>query len=165
MQKPGLTIIAAIGKNRELGLRGRLLWRIPDDLPRFKRLTMGHPIIMGRKTWESLPEKFRPLPGRTNIVVTRQRDYKAEGATVVDSLENARAAAARASGAGEVFVIGGGELYTAALPYANRLYLTVIDGDADADTFFPSYEQDFKIISDETGMGEPSHRFIILDRK
>lgn len=165
MQKLGLNIIAAIGKNRELGLRGKLLWNIPEDMGRFKRLTMGHPVIMGRKTWESLPEKFRPLPGRTNIVVTRQNGYEAVGAIVVDSLEAARAAAARAEGGDEVFVIGGGELYAAALPLADRLYLTLIDEEKEADTFFPPYEQEFEIISNEAGMGEPPHRFLTLKRK
>lgn len=165
MQILGLNIIAAIGKNRELGLRGKLLWHITDDLQRFKELTIGHPVIMGRKTWESLPEKFRPLPGRTNIVVTRQANYKAEGAMIADSLEAARAAAARAPGADEIFVIGGGELYTASLPYASRLYLTLVDVTAAADTFFPPHEQAFKIISDDEGTGEPPHRFFVLERK
>lgn len=106
---------------------------------------------MGRKTWESLPEKFRPLPGRTNIVVTRQTGYEAPGAVVVDSFEAAHAAVARAEGANEIFVIGGGELYTAALPFASRLYLTLVDADAEADTYFPPYEQEFtKIISEES---------------
>src|SRR3989344_8265108 len=105
--EPGLiSLIAAIGKNRELGKGGRLLWHIPEDMRRFKALTLGHPVIMGRKTWESLPQMFRPLPGRTNIVVTRQTGYEASGAIVADSLEAARAAAARAPGADEVFVIG-----------------------------------------------------------
>lgn len=165
MRDQFISIIAAIGEKRELGLHGKLLWHIPDDLQRFKRLTMGHPVIMGRKTWESLPEKFRPLPGRTNIVVTRQAGYEATGATVADSLETARTATTRAEGAGEIFVIGGGELYAAALPYVNRLYLTLVDATAEADTFFPLYEQEFKIVSDEAGTGEPSHRFLTLERK
>lgn len=161
-----IAIIAALSlKTRALGKGGRLLWYLPDDMRRFKELTMGHPVIMGRKTWESLPEKFRPLPGRTNIVVTRQTNYKANGATVVDSFENARAAAARAPGSDEIFVIGGGELYAAALPSANRLYLTLVDDDADADIFFPPYEQDFKIISNENATGDPPHHFLTLERK
>lgn len=159
-----IAIIAAIGKKRELGFGGKLLWRIPDDMKRFKELTGGRPVIMGRKTWESLPEKFRPLPRRTNIVVTRQSGYEAEGAVVVDSLEAARAAAARAPGADEIFVIGGGELYATALPLADRLYLTLVDDIAEADTFFPPYEQAFKIISDEAGTEEPSHRFLTFER-
>jgi dihydrofolate reductase len=165
MQNSQISIIAAVGKNRELGKGGKLLWHIPEDMRRFKALTMGHPVIMGRKTWESLPEKFRPLPGRTNIVVTRQVGYAAEGAIVADSFEAARAAAARAQGADEIFVIGGGELYATALPFADRLYLTLVDDMADADTFFPSYERDFTIIKDEAGEGESPYRFQILERK
>ena len=92
MQNSRVSIIAAVGKNRELGKDGKLLWHIREDMRRFKALTTGHPVIMGRKTWESLPEKFRPLPGRTNIVVTRQADYKARGAVVADSFETARVA-------------------------------------------------------------------------
>jgi dihydrofolate reductase len=160
-----MSLIAAIGKNRELGFQGQLLWSLPDDLQRFKAITAGHPVIMGRKTWESLPERFRPLPARTNIVVTRQAEYEARGAVVVSSLEEARAAAARAEGAGETFVIGGGELYANALPFTNRLYLTLVDAETEADTFFPPYEQDFKIISDEAGDGEPPHKFLLLERK
>lgn len=159
-----ISLIAAIGRNRELGKGGELLWHIPEDMRRFKKLTTGHPVIMGRKTWESLPEKFRPLPERTNIVVTRQIGYEATGATVVDGLSDAFLAAENASGADETFIIGGGELYAAALPYATRLYLTLVDDTADADTFFPPYENDFKIISDESGTGEPPHQFLILER-
>jgi dihydrofolate reductase len=160
-----LSLIAAIGKNRELGLQGRLLWHLPDDMKRFKEITTGHPIIMGRKTWESIPLKFRPLPGRANIVVTRQDLYVADGATVVGSFEMARAAAARAHGSDEIFVIGGGELYATALLFADRLYLTSVDAATDADAFFPSYEKEFKIVGNENGTGEPPHRFLILERK
>lgn len=165
MQKSNLTLIAALGKNRELGLSGNLLWHLPDDMRRFKALTAGHPVIMGRKTWESLPEQFRPLPGRTNIVVTRQVGYEALGAIVANSLEAARAVAARAPGADETFIIGGGELYAAALPHSSHLYLTLVDETAEADTYFPPYEQDFRIIQDEVGSGEPSHHFLTLVRK
>ncbi len=158
MQESYLSVIAAIGKKRELGKGGKLLWHLPDDMKRFKELTMGHPVIMGRKTWESLPEKFRPLPGRTNIVVTRQAGYKALDAEAVDSLEVARAVAVRALGADEIFVIGGGELYATALPFANHLYLTLVDDATEADAYFPVYENEFtEIISDEPGVGEPPH--------
>jgi dihydrofolate reductase len=160
-----ISIIAAIGKNRELGYQGELLWQIPADLKRFKELTSGHPVIMGRKTWESLPERYRPLPGRTNIVVTQQGGYSAPGATVVDSLENARAAAARAPGSSEIFIIGGGELYAAALPYATRLYLTLVNASAPADTYFPAYEDQFVLEQSETGAGEPQHRFAYFTRR
>jgi dihydrofolate reductase len=160
-----ISLIAATGQNRELGKDGRLLWRLPNDMQRFKELTTGHPVIMGRKTWESLPQMFRPLPGRTNIVVTRQVGYDAPGAVVVDGLPDAFLAAADAPGANETFVIGGGELYALALPYATHLYLTLVDVTADADTFFPSYEKDFKIISNEARIGEPPHHFQIFERK
>ena len=159
-----ISLIAALGKNRELGKAGGLLWSLPDDMRRFKELTTGHPVIMGRKTWESLPEKFRPLPGRTNIVVTRQADYAADAA-IADSLSGAFLAAAGAPGADDTFIIGGGELYAAALPYATHLYLTLVDAEADADAFFPPYESDFKMISEEVGGGEPPHRFVTLERK
>ncbi len=166
MQSAHINLIAAIGsRDRALGKGGHLLWHLPDDMRRFKELTTGHPVIMGRKTWESLPERFRPLPGRTNVVVTRQASYEAPGAVVADSLPAARAAAARAEGADEVFVIGGGELYAAALLLADRLYLTLVDDIADADTFFPEYEKGFKIIKNENGAGLPPHRFQVLERK
>jgi len=161
-----ISIIAAIGsRDRALGKGGKLLWRLPDDMRRFKALTTGHPVIMGRKTWESLPLKFRPLPGRTNIVVTRQTGYEAAGALIADSLEAARAAAARAPGADEIFVIGGGELYAAALSFADRLYLTLVDDKKEADTFFPPYEPKFNIISEKSGVGKLSYSFQILERK
>ena len=165
-QSSCISLIAAIGRNRELGKGGELLWRLPDDMKRFKEITTGHPVIMGRKTWESIPEKFRPLPGRTNIVVTRQSGYEAAGAVVVDSLESARAAAARAVGSDEIFIIGGGELYAAALPFAHRLYLTFVDASVpDADTFFPVYENDFTLVHNEPAAGDPPHQFQILERK
>ena len=143
-------MVVAMGRGRVIGKDNGLLWRIPDDLKRFKALTLGHPVIMGRKTWESLPERFRPLPGRTNIVVTRQDSYEATGAVVVHSLDEARAAAARAEGADEVFIIGGAQLYNEALPFADRLYLTLIDDTKEGDAYFPEYEAEFtKKISEE----------------
>ncbi len=159
-----ISLIAAIGKGRELGKNGKLLWHLPDDMRRFKELTTGHPVIMGRKTWESLPERFRPLPGRTNIVVTRQANYEAAGAVVVDSFENARVAAACAKGAGETFVIGGGELYATALPYASRLYLTLVDATAEADTFFPPYEDIFikKVSEESCELNDLHYRWVTL---
>lgn len=145
-----ISIIAAVGGNRVIGKNNELLWRIPDDLKHFKELTSGHPVIMGRKTWESLPEKFRPLSGRTNIVVTRNADYKAEGVIVTDSLKFALSAAERANGANEIFIIGGGEIYKEALTLADRLYLTLIEDETIGDTFFPPYENIFiKKVSEE----------------
>ena len=157
---PHISLIAALGaRTRAIGKDGKLLWHIPEDLRRFKALTEGHPVVMGRKTWESLPGKFRPLPARTNIVVTRQADYMAPGATVVDSLESALAAAASAPGADEIFVIGGGELYAAALPLASRLYLTLVDSDVPGDAFFPDYEPEFKTVIEHEAHPEHSPPF------
>lgn len=142
-----ITLIAAIGKHRELGKGGDLLWRISDDLKRFKELTTGSPIIMGRKTYESIG---KPLPNRTNIIVTRDQEYQTEGCVVVNSV-TAAIEAAQNTQAEKIFVIGGSEIYAAALPYADTLNLTLIDAeDPDADVFFPEFENEFK----ETSRGE-----------
>lgn len=136
MPKPILTLIAAVARNGVIGIDNRLPWRLPADLKRFKALTLGHAVIMGRKTWESLPAGFRPLPGRRNIVVTRDAGYHAKGAAVATSLPGAVAAAE----SGEAFVIGGAELYAAALPLADRLQLTEIDAAFEGDTWFPAID-------------------------
>jgi dihydrofolate reductase len=132
--KPRVTIIAAIAANGVIGRDNRIPWHLPEDLKHFKALTMGHPMIMGRKTWESLPGR---LPGRPHIVVTRNPGYRAEGAIVVTSL----AAALEAAGAGdEAFVIGGAELYAQALKIAGQMKITEIAKDFAGDTRFPEYE-------------------------
>ncbi len=136
MSKPTLTLIAAVANNGVIGKDNRLPWHLPADLRHFKALTTGRTVIMGRKTWESLPDNFRPLPGRQNIVVTRNAGYRAEGAVVVTSLPAAIAAAQ----SDEAFVIGGAELYAAALPLADRLQLTEIDAAFDGDTHFPAID-------------------------
>ena len=133
MPKPVLTLLAAVARNGVIGIDNRLPWHLPADLKHFKALTLGHTVIMGRKTWESLPAKFRPLPGRRNIVVTRDGTYRAEGAVVALSLPAAVAAAEN----GEAFVIGGAELYAAALPLADRLQLTEIGAEFEGDIHFP----------------------------
>jgi len=133
---PLLTLIAAVARNGVIGIGNRLPWHLPADLKHFKALTLGHAVIMGRKTWESLPEKFRPLPGRHNIVITRNTSYRVEGATVATSLPAALAAA----DGSEAFVIGGAELYAAALPLADRLQLTEIDATFEGDTWFPAID-------------------------
>ncbi|OGG49151.1 hypothetical protein A2678_00800 [Candidatus Kaiserbacteria bacterium RIFCSPHIGHO2_01_FULL_53_31] len=165
MTKPDISVIAVVGKNGELGKDGQLLWHLPDDMKRFKELTMGHPVIMGRKTWESIPGKFRPLPGRTNIIVTRQKDYNATDAIAVNSFPDARAATARAEGSDETFIIGGAELYEQALPSADRLYLTLVDAETEADVYFPPYEDRFIASEEHEGTGIPPHRFVTFTRK
>lgn len=132
-----MILIAAVAKNGVIGKDNTLPWHLPEDLKHFKQLTTGQTVIMGRKTWESLPERFRPLPGRLNIVVTRNPVYQAEGATVVGSL-----AEAEKVGAGKTaFVIGGAELYAHALPFAQRMELTEIDADIDGDARFPDFDR------------------------
>lgn len=132
---PRVTLILARARNGVIGRDNAMPWKIPGEQAYFKRVTMGHPIIMGRKTWESIG---RPLPGRRSIVVSRNASYTAPGAEVVTSLETALAACAAAS---EVFVIGGAELYRLALPFADRLRITEIDADFDGDTHFPEIDR------------------------
>lgn len=165
MQQPRVSLIAAIGRNRELGKGNDLLWKIPDDLKRFRALTDGHPIIMGRKTYESLP--VRPLPRRANIVVTRDAAAHFEGAVMSTSIEDALCKARFAPGADEIFVIGGGQIYEQALPYADRLCLTLVDAEAnDAEVFFPAYGHLFtKVISDEPHEWHAlSYRWVDVER-
>jgi dihydrofolate reductase len=134
-----LALIAALDRHRAIGRRGELLWREREDQKHFRRVTLGCPVIMGRKTWDSLPERFRPLPGRRNIVVTRQAAWSAPGAERAASFDEALA---RAAPADKTFVIGGGELYALALPRADELVLTEIDtAFADVDTFFPAFDR------------------------
>jgi dihydrofolate reductase len=133
---PGrLLVIAAVAQNGVIGAYGKLPWRLPADLKHFKALTLGHPVIMGRRTWESLEG---PLPGRKNVVVTRRRGYEAPGASVAASLEGALALCA---GAPVAFVIGGADLYAAALPLADGLVLTEIHRDYEGDVHFPSWNR------------------------
>jgi len=132
MTQPRLTLIVARARNGVIGKDNAMPWKIPGEQAYFKRVTMGHPIIMGRKTWESIG---RPLPGRRSLVVTRNPGFVAAGAEVVTSLDAALAACA---GAAEAFVIGGAELYRLALPRADRLLVTEIDHDFDGDTTFPA---------------------------
>ena len=134
-----LALIAGVARNAAIGRDNRLLWRLPADLQHFRRTTMGHPVIMGRKTWDSLPAAFKPLPGRRNIVVTRNLNWHAGGAERAESLD---AALELLAGAPKAFVIGGGELYAQALPRADELLLTEIDAEfADADVFFPEWDR------------------------
>ena len=133
-----VSLVAAVARGGVIGRAGMIPWRIPEDMARFRELTMGQPVVMGRKTWESLPGPFRPLPGRRNVVLTRNVAWNAEGAERAGSLEDALALV---DGAERVLVIGGGELYAEALPLADELLLTEIDADVEGDTFFPPWER------------------------
>ncbi len=133
-----IALIAALAKNRVIGDQNRLLWHLPEDMRYFRDTTRGNPVIMGRKTWESLPSAFRPLPGRANFVVSRNLAYQAEGARLCGSLD-AAIEQAQATRATEIFIIGGAEIYRQALPKADRLYLTEIEQDFVGDAIFPEF--------------------------
>lgn len=125
-----VNLIVAVGRDGAIGRRGDLIWNLPGDLKRFKELTTGHPVIMGRKTWESLPKK--PLPGRKNIVITRNKNYKADGAELVGSIEDAL----KITKGENPFIIGGAEIYRISMPFVTNLYLTEVDADTpDADAW------------------------------
>ncbi len=161
MHAPRISMIAALGENRELGKHNELIWRIPSDLKRVRDLTMGHPLIMGRKTHESIG---RPLPGRTNIVIsTGVREIP--GCTVVSSLEEALDHA-RTIDSEEIFIFGGARVYTDALPHTDRLYLTLIHaGDSEADAFFPDYNAFTHVVGREDHLDHtPPFSYLTLER-
>ena len=154
-----ISLIAVIGKNRELGKDNHLLWDIPSDLKRFRAITKGHPVIMGRKTFASIGHA---LPNRANFVVTRDTSYTGEGITVVSSLDEAIDKAKTAPGSAETFVIGGGQMYAQAIEKADRLYLTLVNvEDPNADTFFPDYSAFTKVI-EKSDQEENGIRFTYL---
>lgn len=162
--KPRISVIAALARNRVIGIENRLPWRLPEDLAHFKALTLGHPILMGRRTFESLG---RPLPGRTNIVITRNPAYRREGCLVADSIP---AALALCADADEVFFIGGADLYAQAIPLADRLYLTEVDIEATGDAWFPDYDRSaFMEVSRESHQGEKGDAlrfdFVVYERQ
>lgn len=192
MNKLIVSIVCALDKNRGIGKDNKLMWHIPHDLKRFKQITSGHPIIMGRKTFESIG---RLLPNRTNIIITRDQSYKIEGAIVVHSLSEAikkarnvilsetkeldSLTASQNDKEKEVFIIGGGQIFEQALPIADKLYLTIVtrlpspggkatggqDGQFNADTFFPDYSEFKTIVSEQKeNEGEYSYTFIDLIR-
>lgn len=157
-----ISLIAAIGQNRELGKDNKLLWHIPEDFKRFKRITSNHTVIMGRKTYESIGH---PLPNRTNIVITRNPSLKVPGCITVTSL-SAALAEAKNSGETEAFIIGGGQIYQESLPIADKLYLTVVNANFEADTFFPQYQSRFikKVLEEKHQSENYSYTFLELTR-
>ncbi len=140
-----VSLIVAVSENGVIGKDNDLIWHLPKDMKFFKDTTMGHHVIMGRKNFESIPHKFRPLPNRTNIVITRQSDYKAEGSIVVNSVE-AALEIAKENGDKEPFIIGGGQIYKLALEanLVDKIYLTKVHHTYDGDTFFPKLRNDWK---------------------
>lgn len=148
-----ITMIAAIAENNALGKNNDLLWHLPDDFKRFKQITSGHYIIMGRKTFETFP---KPLPNRTHVVISRQKDYNPEGCIVVDSIEKAIEITPKNE---EVFIIGGGEIYNLALPFADKLDLTRVHGNFEADAFFPEFDlKNWELIFEEYHPKDEKHK-------
>ena len=167
MKEITFAAVVAIGRNRELGNGNKLLWHIPDDLKRFKALTKGHPIIMGRKTFESIVGYVGgPLPDRTNIVVTREPNYSYDGAIVAHSSEEAIEVAKSRPGADEIHIGGGAELYKQAIPLIDKLYLTIVDAEAEADAFFPEYADQFtkKVFEEQREWNGLKYRFVDLEK-
>ena len=158
-----ISIVVAMAANRVIGRDNQLPWHLPADLKHFKQTTMGKPILMGRKTWESIG---RPLPGRTNIVITRDENYDAPGCVVVHSIEAALQAAAKQD---EVMIIGGAEFYRQVLPRTDRIYLTRINEDFEGDTLFPEldsseWQEAERVDCDADDNNPHSYSFITLDR-
>lgn len=161
-------MIAAVARNLTIGKDNDLPWKLPDDMKFFMTTTKGHFVVMGRKNYDSLHEKFRPLPNRTNIVVTRQRDFHAPGCIVTHNVNDAIALAKKGNET-EAFIIGGAEIYKLAMPDADRLYLTEIEAEVDGDTFFPAFsKQEWKETSRTHHPADEKHKFafdfVIYDR-
>jgi dihydrofolate reductase len=159
-----ISLIAAMARNRVIGKDNAMPWHLPADLAHFKRVTMGKPVIMGRNTFESIG---RPLPGRKNVVISRNPDYQPEGCVVVSSID---AAIDECVDSDEVMIIGGGQLYQAMLPRADRLYLTLIEAELDGDTQFPDYtEYGWEVVDTEHYVADECNQydleFVTLDRE
>lgn len=155
-----VAVIAAVARNGAIGRDNELLWRDPQDMAHFRQATMGCPVVMGRRTWDSLPPRFRPLPGRRNVVVTRNAHWRADGAEAAGSLEQALA---RLADAPRVFVVGGAQLYALALPLADELVLTEIDADLDGDAHFPPWPRaDFDEVAREPRTAADGTRFAFV---
>jgi dihydrofolate reductase len=155
-----VVVIAAVARNRVIGKDNQLIWNIPEDMAHFKALTAGHTVIMGRKTWESLPPRFRPLPGRRNIVISRQGDYAAPGGEVANSLENALNLASTANTA---FIIGGEQIYQQAMSLADRLEITEVELEPEGDAWFPEIPAtDWKVAQKNTPSSQSGTGFSFL---
>jgi dihydrofolate reductase len=155
-----VSLVAAVARGGVIGRDGTIPWRVPEDMRRFRELTIGHPVVMGRVTWDSLPDRFRPLPGRRNVVVTRNSAWRADGAERAASLAEALRLL---DGLPHVFVIGGAQLYTAALPLADELLLTEIDMEVDGDAWFPPFGSElFEEVSREQHVSESGTAFTFV---
>lgn len=154
-----IALIAAMSKNRVIGINNDLPWHLPDDMKFFMETTLGHVVIMGRKNYDSLPKKFKPLPNRTNVILTRQIGYQIENCTVVNTLDDAYNFAA-SRGEEELFVIGGGQVYQMAIDKADVVYLTEIDGDIDnGEVFFPEMGSEWVEVSRKHHPADSRHKY------
>jgi dihydrofolate reductase len=159
---PPVCLVVAMAENRVIGRDGGLPWKISEDLRFFKRITMGKPILMGRKTYISIG---RPLPGRSNIVITRDTNFTAHGVKVAHDLE-AAIKLAQGENPAEIMIIGGAEIYGLALPRADRIYLTEVHADIEGDARFPEFDRnDWQEVAREDFSGDPAFSFVTLDRK
>ena len=164
-----ISAIAALSRNKVIGKNNDLPWRLPDDMKFFMETTKGHHVILGRKNYDSLHEKYKPLPERTNIVITRQSGFQAPGCIVLHAIEPALEIAKKNSEK-ECFIIGGAEIYQLAMPHTTRLYLTEIDAHIDGDTYFPDIrKEDWKEISRKNHPADQRHAYafdiVVYDRK
>ena len=155
-----VSLIVAMSENRVIGKNNDLIWHLPKDMRFFKETTMGHHVIMGRKNFESIAHKYRPLTDRTNIVITRQAEYKAEGCIVVDSVETALEIA-KNNGENEPFIIGGGQIYRIALEenLVDKIYLTKVHHSFEGDTFFPELSSDWKETNKTENKADEKHKY------
>lgn len=164
-----IAMIAAVAENGVIGKDNDLAWSLPDDMKYFMNTTKGHYIVLGRKNYDSLPPKFRPLPNRTNVVITRQSDLQLEGAHIVNTLEEAFEFCKK-NNQEKIFVIGGGQIYKLALPYADTLYITEVHHSFDGDTYFPEFDKsDWEEVSREPHGMDERHlypfNFVVYKRK
>jgi len=160
-----ISLIAAIGKNRAIGKANQLLWDLPNDLKHFREITFGKPVIMGQRTFESIG---RPLPGRKNIVLSQNAGFHPEGCSVAKDIDTALSLA-QDSGQDEIFIIGGGMVYASFLPFAHRMYLTLVDASPEGDTYFPEWNPaEWKVASSEDHLADErnslGHTFVTYER-
>lgn len=160
MKKPKISIIAAVGKNRELGKDNKLLWHIAEDLKHFQKLTTGHAVVMGQKTFDSIG---KPLPNRLNVVLSKDPELEIDGCVVSNSINEAIKIGADYSD--EIFIIGGGSVYAQTIDKADKLYLTLVDAEFEADTFFPDYSEFKKIVFEKKESDENyQYKFLELEK-
>jgi len=154
-----ISIIVAVSSNQVIGKDNKLAWNLPYDMKYFSNITRNHTVIMGRKNWESIPEKFRPLPNRKNIIVSRNKKYKIKSSIVVNSVEKA-IEVAKNDNDNEIFIIGGGEIYKASFKYINKLYITEIKSIIEGNTFFPKWnKKKWKEVSRVSNKKDKVHKY------